>query len=76
MLVLTRKENEKIYIGNDIVVTVVRTGNGKVRLGIDAPPEMVVLRSELKKEESNQKTNQDSLKVTTIPFGVPCVKCS
>ncbi len=48
MLVLTRKENEKIRIGNDIVLTVVRTAGDRVRIGIEAPIEVQVLRSELK----------------------------
>jgi carbon storage regulator len=47
MLVLTRKEDEKIRIGNDIVITVVRTGE-RVRLGIEAPDSMLVLREELR----------------------------
>jgi len=46
MLVLTRKQGEKIYIGDDIVITVVRTGD-RVRIGIDAPPEVKILREEL-----------------------------
>ena len=37
MLVLTRKKNELIQIGNEIVVKVISTGRGKVKLGIDAP---------------------------------------
>jgi carbon storage regulator len=47
MLVLTRRQGERICIGNDIVVTVVQLGQGKVRIGIEAPPEAVVLREEL-----------------------------
>ena len=47
MLVLTRKENETIRIGNDIVVTVVRTGV-RARIGIDAPANMAIVRGELK----------------------------
>lgn len=48
MLVLSRKEGERIRIGDDIVVMVVRTGGDKVRIGIEAPQTMVVLRDELK----------------------------
>lgn len=48
MLVLTRKEGEQIRIGDDIIITVVRSGNDKVRLGIEAPTDTVILRSELK----------------------------
>jgi carbon storage regulator len=57
MLVLTRKEGEKICIGDDVVITVVRAGGDRVRLGIDAPSDLVVLRSELKaKEQQNLET--------------------
>lgn len=47
MLVLTRKPGEKIYIGNDIVLLVTEVSNGKVRLGIQAPPEVPVFREEV-----------------------------
>src|SRR3954470_11777051 len=48
MLVLTRKLMEKLYIGNEITVTVVRLEGGQVRLGIDAPKEIAVVRGELR----------------------------
>ncbi len=47
MLVLSRKESERIRLGNDIIVTVVRVAGDKVRLGIEAPSNIVVLRDEL-----------------------------
>ncbi len=47
MLVLTRKLMEKLYIGNDVCVTVVRLEGGQVRLGIDAPRDVAVVRAEL-----------------------------
>lgn len=47
MLVLTRKLMERLYIGDDICVTVVRLENGQVRLGIDAPRHIRVVRGEL-----------------------------
>lgn len=47
MLVLTRKKGEKIQIGNDIVLTVVRTGPDCVRIGIEAPTDIRIRRSEL-----------------------------
>lgn len=47
MLVLSRRESERIRVGDSIVVTVVRVSGDKVRLGIEAPPEMLVLREEL-----------------------------
>lgn len=48
MLVLSRKESQRIRLGDSIVVTVVRVAGDKVRLGIDAPKDMLVLRDELK----------------------------
>ncbi|MBT6641758.1 MAG: carbon storage regulator, partial [Planctomycetaceae bacterium] len=47
MLVLSRKQNERIRVGESVVVTVVRVNGGKVRIGIEAPSEMRVLRDEL-----------------------------
>ncbi len=47
MLVLSRRLNEALKIGNDITVTVVRIAHDKVQLGISAPPDVLVLREEL-----------------------------
>ncbi|HWE37335.1 MAG TPA: carbon storage regulator [Isosphaeraceae bacterium] len=47
MLVLTRKLMERLYIGDDICVTVVRLEGGQVRLGIDAPRHISIVRAEL-----------------------------
>ena len=47
MLVLSRKESEKIKLGDEIVLTIVRVSGDRVRLGIEAPPEMLILREEL-----------------------------
>lgn len=47
MLVLSRKESERIKLGDSIVVTVVRVSGDKVRIGIEAPPDLLVLREEL-----------------------------
>ena len=51
MLVLSRKETERIRLGDSIVVTVVRVSGDKVRLGIEAPPDVLVLRDELRAHE-------------------------
>ena len=47
MLVLTRKQNEVIRIGDDVVVTVLQTRKGAVRIGIEAPAETNIVRGEL-----------------------------
>jgi len=52
MLVLSRKEGEQIKIGDDITVTVIRTGRDRIRLGVDAPPDVQILREELTSAEA------------------------
>jgi len=47
MLVLSRRENERIRLGHSIVVTIIRVAGDRVRLGIEAPTDVVVLRDEL-----------------------------
>jgi carbon storage regulator len=47
MLVLSRRERERIRLGDSIVVTVVRVAGDRVRLGIEAPSDVRVLRDEL-----------------------------
>lgn len=47
MLVLSRKLGDKIKIGENIWITVVDIDRGKVRIGIDAPRNVVVMREEL-----------------------------
>jgi carbon storage regulator len=55
MLVLSRKESERIRLGDSIIVTVVRVSGDKVRLGIEAPPDILVLRDELQSHEKPPK---------------------
>ena len=50
MLVLSRKVGERVWIGDNIAVTVVRVAQGVVRLGIEAPGEMPIVREELKEQ--------------------------
>jgi carbon storage regulator len=47
MLVLTRKPGEKVLVGERITITIVRIGPNSVRIGIDAPPELNIVREEL-----------------------------
>jgi carbon storage regulator len=50
VLVLSRKVGERILIGDKIAVTVVKIGHGGVRIGVEAPPELAVVREELAAE--------------------------
>ncbi|HEY4231962.1 MAG TPA: carbon storage regulator [Lacipirellulaceae bacterium] len=65
MLVLSRKVGERILIGDKIAVTVVKLGHGGVRIGIEAPAEMAVVREELAaamdEAERNYKIDQSDL---------------
>lgn len=47
MLVLSRKTSERILIGDDISITIVRIGPNSVRIGIEAPKSMNIVREEL-----------------------------
>jgi carbon storage regulator len=48
MLVLSRKVGEKIFIGDNISVTIVRVAQGIVRIGVDAPADLPIVREEIK----------------------------
>ena len=54
MLVLSRKEGERIKLGDSIIVTVVGVSGDKVRVGIQAPSDVLVLREELKPHENQE----------------------
>ncbi len=58
MLVLTRKSGEKIKIGKDIVVSILEVEGKNIKIGIDAPRDVFILRMEL--FEKIQKENIDS----------------
>ena len=58
MLVLSRKVRQRIHIGDNIVITVVQIKGKGVRLGIDAPKDLRVLRSELLPRSVNE-SNED-----------------
>lgn len=64
MLVLSRKPGERILIGDHITITVVKLTNGGVRLGIEAPHEMPIVREELKiamdEQILKESSNRDS----------------
>ena len=61
MLVLSRKVGERIWIGDKISVTVVRLTGGGVRLGIEAPAELPVIREELKIRGEKRSQESDSV---------------
>jgi carbon storage regulator len=58
VLVLSRKIGQRILIGDKISVTVIKVSGGGVRIGIDAPDEMPVMREELAAEIAQQAAQQ------------------
>jgi carbon storage regulator CsrA len=70
MLVLSRKSQEQVRIGDDIVITVVRIKGNVVALGIEAPKDKRILRSELTPFESGQATSRPTMPaITRNPLG-------
>ena len=67
MLVLSRKRSERIQIGDRVVVTVLEIRRNKVRIGIDAPEDIHVLRTELQNHVSGASDN--SARVRVVPTG-------
>ena len=67
MLVLTRKLNEQIHIGDQVTVTVLRIHGNTVRLGIDAPKNIRVRRGELPPHISAAEAATDELHLTEDP---------
>lgn len=57
MLILHRKKNESIIIGDNVRVTIVDCGSGGVRLAIDAPKQVAVMREELAEAERMNKAS-------------------
>ena len=61
MLILTRKKDEAIRLGEDIRIVLVQIKSGQVRLGIECPPHLRVLREEL-----YQAVRRENLKALSI----------
>lgn len=55
MLILGRREGERIRIGDDVTITILSLHRGKVRIGIDAPEEVDVVRTELLDDDGRPK---------------------
>ena len=57
MLVLTRRISEKLIIGENVEITIVRIDGGQVRIGINAPKDVPIRRAELAELSESEKTN-------------------
>ncbi|OOM16276.1 carbon storage regulator CsrA [Clostridium saccharobutylicum] len=61
MLIITRKKGESLMIGDDIEITVSKLDDGSVKLGIQAPKDITILRKEL--YEAVEKENKEAMKI-------------
>jgi carbon storage regulator len=68
MLILSRKQGEQIRIGDHVVITVVRVFADKVRLGIEAPSDVGILREEIALALSPQQLAEA---LRPLPVGPP-----
>ena len=71
MLVLTRKVNESICIGDDIVVKVVRIQGNRIQFGIEAPKEVRIVRGELQAATPLITATAGFAPTLTTPTGSP-----
>lgn len=71
MLVLSRKQNEEIIIGDNVCIKVVGIFGNKVRLGISAPANVVIRRSELDFFQRTSSRWPDDKAPETIDFDIP-----
>lgn len=68
MLVLSRKAGERILIGDDVAITVVRIGPNSVRVGIEAPKSMNIVREELCNFETTTPAPVSNTQEKVVPL--------
>jgi len=74
MLVLTRKETQTIHIGDDIVICIVQSGASSVKIGIEAPRNVRIVRGELITEETApEPMARDAESFVTRDLATACV---
>lgn len=72
MLVLSRKLGERICIGNDVTISVVKISGNRVRIGIEAPDHVEVLRGELHAWTSQESRDTDTRPAAAGPIMLDC----
>ena len=71
MLILSRKINEKIMIGDDISISIIEVRGDQVRIGVDAPKNVKVYRQEVYDaiKAENKAASESNVKIPKINFG-------
>lgn len=67
MLVISRKINESITIGDNIVVTILAVEGDRIKIGIDAPRELIILRQEIFQAVQEQSKIQEMMAEESKP---------
>jgi len=67
MLVVTRKSGEGIKIGDNVEITIVKIDDNSVKVSINAPKEVKILRSELYKEVGEENINASKINMELLP---------
>lgn len=66
MLVITRKKGESLLIGDDIEITISKIDDGSVKIAIEAPREIRILRKELYTEVQNQNIEATKIDINVL----------
>lgn len=66
MLVVTRKKDESILIGDNIEIKIIKIDDGSVKLAIEAPKDITILRSELYNEVQQENKNASKIEKSIL----------
>ncbi len=74
MLVLTRKPGERVKIGDHIYVSILELESGSVKIGIDAPKEVTIIRMELLEQVQNKNIESAAKGLSDITDAAAFIK--
>lgn len=75
MLVLSRRPNEALHVGDDIVITVTRVRGDVVRLGIQAPKDVKIMRGELVGKPDRKKAEAEATETSVdAPLSIDAIE--
>lgn len=66
MLIITRKAGESIMIGDDIEITISKVDDGSVKIGINAPRDVTILRKELYEEIEKENKEASNINIDNL----------